>query len=715
MNRSSVLKRLKQMAPLAVAGLTFLLYASSIGYDFAALDDQVFVYQNPLVVNGVTAESVKGAWTSAPEAYWAPLLWMSFMLDVECFGMTPMGFHWTNVLLFSLNAGLLCWLVRRWTGGRTGVALFVSLLWAFHPARVESVAWITERKDVLSGLFFLLGIGAYVEGRRGNLAGGAIWAWAFLVLGGMVKQVMIVMPAAMILLDIWPLKRTSWGRLWRDIWKLATEKWAFWAVAVALASLPIWFHHERGAMIDVTLGHRLAMIPIHYLFYFQKLAWPVGLMPLQADLPFQGWAWMAGVGIIGMVAGVAWRERKRHPWMLMGWLWFIGLLFPLTGLVWAGQERLATRFTYLPQIGLMLALVLGGDGLLRKWGWKSRSLAFIGLALVSLYAAQTLRLLPHWRNLDTFSEWAWKYNGGHETACLLGGDWYVSHGEWGPAEAAYAQGTMRQNKKCMVRLGLLRVWRGQMADAGRLWRAYEETRKCRVLDFTLADVAEERARLWMLRGQILKAEGDLDGAIAALKEAVAADPDPSAFAVAELLRTCHEAGKPEEGSSAAARLKAERGIDIRSWGDLLPRYLQFWLEGGRGLAYGYFSDYARQFPDEGMALNNMAWVMATAEPDGLDHARMDEWPAVALDWARRAVELSGGTVAGAWDTLGAAQANAGDFEGAAGSVEQALKLAQKDGDWILASKLRMREDSYRAGRPWREPDQRAEKAKRRTE
>ena len=114
-------------------------------------------------------------------------------------------------------------------------------------------------------------------------------------------------------------------------------------------------------------------------------------------------------------------------------------------------------------------------------------------------------------------------------------------------------------------------------------------------------------------------------------------------------------------------------------------------------------------------MNNMAWVIATAEPDGLDHARMDEWPAVALAWARRAVELSGGTVAGAWDTLGAAQANAGDFEGAAESVRRALKLAEKEGDWLLASKLRMREDAYRAGKPWREADQRAERAKRRTQ
>ena len=245
---------------LLVAVVLFAVYSPSIGYDFVALDDDVFVSENPVVKDGFSEAALKAAWTTAPENYWAPLLWMSFMLDVELFGPEPWGFHLTNVFLFSLNVGLLFWLVRRWTG-RTRIALAVALLWALHPSRVESVAWITERKDVLSGLFFLLGVGAYVEARKGGLKHGVVIAWLCLVFGGMVKQVLIVMPAALMLLDIWPLERTCLNRIWRDGWRSGVEKWAFWTVALVLACLPIWFHHDGGSMLDVSIGHRLAMIP----------------------------------------------------------------------------------------------------------------------------------------------------------------------------------------------------------------------------------------------------------------------------------------------------------------------------------------------------------------------------------------------------------------------------------------------------------------------
>jgi hypothetical protein len=153
-------------------------------------------------------------------------------------------------------------------------------------------------------------------------------------------------------------------------------------------------------------------------------------------------------------------------------------------------------------------------------------------------------------------------------------------------------------------------------------------------------------------------------------------------------------------------LRAAKGIEIREWRDLLPRYLQFWQEGGRGLAFGYFEDYARRFPDDGLALNNMAWLLATAAPDGLRHEGMDEWPATALDWAERALAQGGEDMSGAWDTLAAARANAGDFAGAVAAVERARELAKRAGEWTLEGKLQARQAEYRAEKPWREPDER---------
>ncbi len=695
---------------MLVALAAFALYAPTLGYDFVALDDEAFTFANSVVKDGISRQSLAASWTTAPENYWAPLLWTSFMLDVEWFGPGPRGYHLTNVFLYALNAGLLFALLRRWTG-RTGVALAVAALWTLHPARVESVAWITERKDVLSGLFFLLGIGAYVEGRRRGRPGGVWLAWLCMVAGGLVKQILIVMPAALLLLDVWPLERIDWNRFWRSGGRLALEKWAFWLVAAALTFPPIWFHYDRGSMLDVSVGHRLAMIPVHYLFYFRKTVWPVGLMPLQPDLSFRAGAFLAGAAILIGGTWVGWRHRKTAPWGLAGWLWFVGLLFPLIGVVWAGQERLATRFMYLPHVGLIWAAVLAAEAWLRQRNWNGKWGAALCLAVLVASGFQTGRLLPHWRDEEAFSAAVWQYNGGHESACLLGGDMLMGCGEWAQAEAAYARGTLMWNKKCFARLCLLRIWCGQAEEAERLWRIFEETTGRRVLDFTVRDNSEEQKFLWGVRGQILRESGDYVEAIAALKEAVKMETDPAAFVVAELLRACHEAGRPEEGANAAARLKTAKGMDIREWRDLLPRYLQFWLEGGRGLAFGYFAEYARRYPGDGMALNNMAWLLATVEPDGLNHARMTEWPATALAWAEQALELDGEGQAGVWDTLAAARANAGDFDGAGVAVERAIALAKGSGDWTLLSKLPARREAYRAATPWRETDKRAEKHK----
>ena len=702
-------KRAAAWLPLAVALAAFALYAPTIPYDFAALDDDVFVINNSVVTDGLTPAAVKAAWTTAPQANWVPLLWMSYMLDVEVHGLDPRGFHLANVALFAVNAGLLFWLARRWTG-RTGAALAATFLWILHPARVESVAWITERKDVLSGVFFLLGLGIYVEGRRGNLKHGLFWTWVCMALGGLVKQILIVMPVALMLLDVWPLGRTDWDRIWKDGWRLAREKWAFWGLAVLLACVPVWVHREQGSLLEIPVYFRLGMIPIHYLFYLQKLVWPTGLMPLQDEMPFRWWLLAGGLGVLAGVTWALWRRRTGHPWALMGWLWFVALLFPLTGMVWGGAERVATRFMYVPQIGLFLGAAVAVDVVFRRRGWNPK---WAGLAcglLLAAYGAETLQLQPHWRNKDAFREAVWRYNSGHQAAGLLGGDYYFNRGDWGRAEAAYARGTMLKNRACLGRLSLLRTWYGQFEAAAQLWTAFENTTGERLLD-TLPEQGEEEQRVLLgVRGTILRAAGDYDGALAALEQVVARERDPAAFVVAEFLRTCFEAGRPEAGTAAAARLQAATGMEIRAWRDLLPRYLQFWQEGGRGLAYEYFAEYVRRCPDDGLALNNMAWVVATAEPDGLNHARQDEWPATALAWAERARELGGAQIAGVWDTLAAARANTGDFAGAVAAATQAKALAQQAGEWILASEIQERLDAYGTGRPWREPDRRAKKA-----
>ena len=684
------------------------LYAPSLGYEFINFDDTRYIVDNPKVSGGFTGEGLEAAWTTAMELYWAPLLWMSFMLDVELFGLEPWGFHLVNVLLFGLNVGLVYGLVRRWTR-RTGVALAVAALWAFHPSRVESVAWVVERKDVLSGLFFLLGIGAYVEGRRGGLRHGVILAWLFMALGGMAKQIVIVMPPVLMLLDVWPLGRTDWDRFGRDAMRLAVEKWAFWVLAGVLAFLPIWFHQREGMLMPIPWHYRLAMMPVHYLFYFYKLVWPSGLGVLLADLPF-GWGrFAAGAGLLAGGTWGLWRCRKGAPWALAGWLWFVGCLFPLSGVVWGGSERVAVRFEYLPQIGLMLAGVLGGDWILRRRGWHWCWGAAVCVAVAGIWAGVTLRLLPHWSNSYTIHERVLQLNpdSSHAfdnigEACFRDGKWV----EWQAfmekyrrerpgrphAEVQYAWWMAAMIGDAESSVQALQGLAGLPPDDPGFWVWLDgRTRDAKLLGLwrdTAGICLRQRgdwARLESLRSQW---EGQWD------------DRTRSNF-LSELMLAYWAAGKDAEAAAVAGGLNPSGGGTVPVQ-EMLGRFLSRWQQGARGYAYACFLDYARRRPDDGMALNNMAWLLATAKPDGLIHARMEQWPAAALEWAEQARKSGGELVPGVWDTLAAARANAGDFAGALEAVDRALALAAEAGDSALAGNLQARRDVYRAGRPWRE-------------
>jgi len=689
----------------------FAIYSPSIGHDFSLVDDEYFVLGNPVVQGGLTWSGIKSAWTTVPAGgYWAPLLWMSFMLDLELSGGAAWSFHLTNVCLFAMNAGLLFLLVRRWTG-RIGIALATALLWALHPARVESVAWITERKDVLSGLFFLLGLWFYTAGHdAGNRTSSSLvprpsfifLSFLCMLLGGMAKPAIMVLPAALTLLDVWPLERTTWSRLARDVWKLTAEKWTFWLLAIGWAGLAGLLQSGEQSLAPVPWSHRLAMIPVHYLFYLGKIFWPTALAPLQADLPLIGWQVAAGLVLLGGATVLAWRVRVRAPWALWGWLWFAGLLLPYSGLVWAGAESVAMRWLYLPQIGLTLCVVVPFARIGAASGTKSAWVQ-IGLVLLLLFmGGATLRTQSNWRNPDAFGLWILDCHPQQGGACAMGGDSHMALGQWSQALEAYGRGVALGAKSCLSRWDMIQINLGHPERAAEAWDEFEKTWNQSPLQFFEWERAEERELLWRVRGQILLARGDYAGAIAALGEAVRWENDDTAFGLAEHLRACLEAGRPEDGAGTAERLARATGIGVREWRDLFPFYAQAWKNGARGYAYAFFAEYAERHPDDAVNLNYMARLLATAVPDGLDHARQAEWPAAALRWVERAMQADPRPPLGVWETLAAARAATGDSTGAVQAAEKARDLAREEGDERLAAEIGQRIATYRMGLTWQE-------------
>ena len=275
-------------------------------------------------------------------------------------------------------------------------------------------------------------------------------------------------------------------------------------------------------------------------------------------------------------------------------------------------------------------------------------------------------------------------------------------GDWTQAQKAYEQGVALGDTACFARLGMLWNHLGHAERTLAAWDEFEQ-RLGRPLDrFSAWERTGERELLWQVRGQALRARGDSAGAISALKEAVRLERDPGALVLAEYVRACLEGGRPDDGAETAARLSAATGVSVREWRDLLPFYAQAWKRGARGHAYGFFAEYAERFPDDAVNLNYMAWLLATAPPDGLDHARKDEWPAVAVRWAELALEKGDRNQYGIWNVLAAARANAGDSTGAVAAAEKARDLARKKNNDDVAAEIEKRIATYRLGLAWRE-------------
>ncbi len=540
--------------------LTLATFLPALRNDFVNYDDPLYVTSNPHVQSGLSSEAFRWAFLSSHASNWHPVTWLSHMLDWQLFGARSWGHHLSSALLHSCNAVLLFLLWRRLTGA-FWPALAVAILFGVHPLRVQSVAWVAERKDVLSGFFFLVALLAYTAyvqhkvsqageslgdgtqqpgvGSASAAAGASRCGSKFLCYGLalfsfalalMSKAMVVSLPVILLLLDYWPLRRLSppqvqflpvtmrVGQLvWSQrLWRLVLEKVPFFLLAAAVGIVTILVQQSGGAIRSLArfpVWVRLEGALVSYSAYLGKFFYPV---PLAAFYPHPG-SWKAGVvlGCLGLLvaiflAAVVW--RRKFPYLLAGWLWYIAMLLPVIGLVQAGGQFIADRYTYLPLIGLCIMLVFGARDLGRHYKYHRFVFAAAGAAIALACMLVSWWQIGFWADSETLFRRALAVTPDNALARLNLG---VALGE------KHKPGAVEQLQAA------LRLVPGDpdlQRTVGNAFLAIGHPEEA------IAPLAEslalepQRADAHLLLGRALEATGDLDEALGQYREAARLNP-----------------------------------------------------------------------------------------------------------------------------------------------------------------------------------------------
>jgi len=448
---------------LLLAVVTLAAYWPVLRCDFVNYDDPDYFFSNPHVLTGLSSANLVWALTTGFGANWHPLTWLSLMLDAEFIGKGPFGPHLTNLLLHAANTVLVFLLFRRLTGAAWRSA-FVAALFALHPLHVESVAWVAERKDVLSMFFGLLSLWAYachaehlasdgwrmtqtetIRSRFTFHVSRFYWlALLFFALGLMSKPMLVTLPFVMLLLDYWPLGRMSGvGRRASRVWCLVWEKIPLILLSAVSCWVTFLVQRKAGAVVVLTkysVSSRIGNAFVSYARYLEKTLWPVSLAnpypyvkhwPLECLLP-------AVALFIMLCVAAAWLGRK-FPFGFTGWFWFVGTLIPVIGLVQVGSQSMADRYSYLPLVGLFVILAWGGGELWLRRCWPKPLLVLAAGLLLAAGAWQTRIQLGYWQNTEQLFLHAMAVTQNNIIACNKLGSFYSRQGRMTEAMDYYAR------------------------------------------------------------------------------------------------------------------------------------------------------------------------------------------------------------------------------------------------------------------------------------
>ena len=389
----------------ALVLIAILPYYGIWGFEFISFDDPEYITENQQVMTGLTWESIKWAFTTNAVANWHPLTWMSHMLDVSLFGMNPGAHHVGNVVLHALNTVLLFGFMAR-ASGCAGRSAIVAALFAVHPLHVESVAWISERKDVLSTFFMLLTLWAYLAYTKRPNGWRYLVVFVLLAMGLMSKPMLVTLPFVLLLMDAWPLNRLSLKPFDRAAAiQLIREKLPLFGLVAVSGVITFLVQQDYGAMSSVDkvpLTLRLANALTSYIEYVINMFVPTRLAvlyPLAPSIPI--WKPLGSAALISAVTVLAIKSRAKLPYVSVGWFWFLGTLVPVIGIVQVGSQAMADRYTYIPLIGLFIIVVWGCYDLLGHHAAKKAPLVASALLVIAGLTSVSWMQARYWQNSTT--------------------------------------------------------------------------------------------------------------------------------------------------------------------------------------------------------------------------------------------------------------------------------------------------------------------------
>lgn len=472
------------LTSLLLVALVLAVFLPTLRNGFVNYDDPDYVTSNPRVQQGLTLANASWAFRTDHAANWHPVTWLSHMLDSTLFGQNPAGHHFTSVLLHALTSALLFLLFSKMTGAPLR-SFILAALFGLHPLRVESVAWVCERKDVLAGFFGVLTLWFYALWVARFRAFYYVTALVCFALGLMSKSMLVTLPFVMLLLDYWPLRRLRPD----SAISLSTtlyEKLPFFALSAAASAMTLIVQAQAGAVkavISYPIGARVGNSLVSYCRYLGKLFFPVNLAAFYPHPVY--WPVLAIVGASVALLAIsitALRLGRTHPWFLVGWLWFLGTAVPVIGLVQVGAQSMADRYTYIPSIGVILVLVWGLFSVANKWRWQRPLLLSISIFALGACAVCTARQIGFWHDSETLFRHAIAVTG--------------------------------KNPVAHMNLGVA------LMDENRSTEGLSELRKA-------VELAPDYSDAHLTLGTALEKTGDYDGAIDELDKAIHLDPNSS--------------------------------------------------------------------------------------------------------------------------------------------------------------------------------------------